>query len=75
MRKNFFVKTALTIAGILLIILGLLFFLAISANNDPEIEGESARVSLATWFVPLIPIGIGILFFIFSSRFRRKTKD
>jgi len=51
-------KTAL---GSFFIISGVLFFIFLRALNNPEIEGESGRISLGTYFLSLIPITIGIL--------------
>lgn len=70
-----FLNTALNIAGMLLISLGIIFFLFLLGISDPEIEGESGRTSLSTYFLSLIPITMGILFFIISLKIKKKIKN
>ena len=70
-----FLKNAFKIAATLLILVGIMLFLFCLALNDPEIEGESGRISLGTYFISLIPIIIGILFFIVSSKIKKKKSD
>ena len=66
-----FLKVVLDIVSILLIISGISVFFILLGLNDPEIEGESGRISLGTYFISLIPITIGILFLIFSSTIKK----
>jgi hypothetical protein len=61
------------ISGVIFIIIGVLFFLFLLALNDPEIEGESGRISLGSYFISLIPIMIGVIILINS--FLRKQKN
>ena len=67
-----FWKPATAIAGALFIFCGIVFIIFCSAISDPEIEGESARTSLGTYFLSLIPISIGVIFFIVSSKIKEK---
>jgi len=45
--------------GLFFIAIGFLFFIFLRMLNDPEVEGESGRVSLSTYLICLIPITIG----------------
>ena len=47
--------------GMFFIAIGVLFFMFLLALNDPEIEGESGRITLDTYFISLIPISIGVI--------------
>jgi ABC-type multidrug transport system permease subunit len=68
-----FLIIALNIAGALFVIFGIIFFLFLFGLNDPEIEGDSGRISLGTYFLSLIPIAIGVLFFIISLKVKKKS--
>lgn len=47
--------------GVFFIISGVLFYIFLRELNDPEIEGDSGRISLGTYFISLIPITIGVI--------------
>ena len=49
------------VIGVFFIVIGVLFFAFLRMLNDPEIEGESGRVSLDTYLISLIPIAIGVV--------------
>jgi hypothetical protein len=68
-----FWKTALAIVGALLISFGIILFICLLGLNDPEIEGESGRISLGTYFTTLIPITIGILLFLISLKIKESN--
>jgi len=68
-----FWTAVLGIAGGLLIIIGILFFLFLLALNDPDVEGDSGRVHLGAYFISLIPITIGSI--IVFNIFLRKRKE
>ncbi len=61
-------KSVLAVASWLFIIAGVLFFFFLRMLNDPEVEGESGRISIGTYFISLIPIAIGALVLIFMVR-------
>ena len=70
-----FWRIVLGITGTLFIISGVLFFFFLLALNDPEVEGESGRVSLGTYFMSLIPIIIGgIILFIQKRKIKFQTE-
>jgi EamA domain-containing membrane protein RarD len=48
------------IAGTIFIFIGVLLFIFLRELNDPEIEGESGRVGLGLYFIPLLSIIIGV---------------
>jgi hypothetical protein len=54
-------KTLKIALGVFFIICGVLWFVFLRMLNDPEIEGESGRVSLGAYFYSLIPITLGIV--------------
>lgn len=56
-----------TVVGALLIISGILFFIFLRELNDPEIEGDSGRISLGTYLLSFIPIAIGVVILFFSK--------
>jgi len=49
------------IVGVFFIIIGVLFFIFLRELNDPEIEGNSGRISLGSYFISIIPITIGVV--------------
>jgi len=55
------------IAGIFLIIVGVLLFIFLRALNDPEIEGDSGGISLGAYFISLIPTVIGVIVIFFKK--------
>ncbi|WP_374948830.1 hypothetical protein [Mucilaginibacter sp.] len=59
--------------GAFFIIVGILFFIFLRMLNDPEIEGESGRVSLGEYSLSLIPITIGVVFLLFQKNNRKAT--
>ena len=61
----------LIVLGILFIMSGILFCVFCFLASDPEIEGESGRTGLGSYLLSLIPIGLGILFFILSHKIKR----
>jgi heme/copper-type cytochrome/quinol oxidase subunit 2 len=63
--------TFLIIVGILLIIVGMLLFTFCYMVSDPEIEGDSGRTGLGSYLLTLIPVAIGILLLILSSRMKK----
>lgn len=65
-------RTTLCIASVLFILSGIIFFFFLIALNDPEIEGDSGRVSLSTYFISLIPIAIGTFLFLIFSKLNKK---
>jgi hypothetical protein len=64
--------TFLIVAGILLIIIGVLFFVFCYMASDPEIEGESGRTPLSAYFISTIPIVLGALLLILSYKNNKK---
>ncbi|MDB5143788.1 MAG: hypothetical protein JWQ66_2501 [Mucilaginibacter sp.] len=65
---------ALKIAlGALFIICGVLFFIFLRELNDPEVEGESGRISLITYFYSLIPITIGLIILFFQKNNKKSN--
>ena len=65
-----FWRIVLGIAGMLFIIIGVLLFFFLLALNDPEVEGDSGRVDVVTYFISLIPIISGgiILILLFKTK-------
>jgi len=59
------------IIGVFLMIIGVLFFIFLRMLNDPEIEGESGRIELGTYFLSLIPITIGVIILLFQKNNRK----
>ncbi|MET3503284.1 hypothetical protein ABIC45_004921 [Mucilaginibacter rubeus] len=55
-------------SGVVFIIIGVLFFIFLRMLNDPEIEGESGRIGLDTYFISLIPITIGLIILFFKKK-------
>ena len=49
------------IAGGFFIIIGVLLFIFLRELNDPEIEGDSGRIGLESYFISLILIIIGVI--------------
>ncbi|GEM_PF-1481418 len=49
------------IAGAFFIIIGVLLFIFLRELNDPEIEGDSGRIGLDSYFISLILIIIGVI--------------
>jgi len=47
--------------GIFFIVSGVLFFSFLRMLNDPEIEGDSGRISLGLYFFSFVPIAIGLI--------------
>jgi hypothetical protein len=64
-------KALKIISGWLFIICGVLLFIFLRELNDPEIEGESGRISLVTYFYALIPIIMGITILLFQKTNRK----
>lgn len=64
-------KALKIISGWLFIISGVLLFIFLRELNDPEIEGESGRISLVTYFYALIPIIIGMTILLFQKTNRK----
>jgi len=60
-------KALRTAGGAFFIISGILFFIFLRELNDPEIEGDSGRISLGTYLLSLIPITIGVVILFFSK--------
>jgi len=59
---------ALKIAfGSMFIIGGVLFFIFLRMLNDPEVEGDSGRIRLGTYFISLIPVTIGVCILLFKQ--------
>jgi hypothetical protein len=56
-----FWRTVLSIVSALFISSGFLLFIFLLTLSDPEVEGESGRISLGTYLLSLIPITIGII--------------
>ena len=56
--------------GLFLIFIGILYFIFLQMLNDPEVEGESGRVSAGSYFIAIVPIIIGlvILFLIQKNK-------
>jgi len=54
--------------GLILIIAGILFFIFLRMLNDPEVEGESGRISFSTYFLSLIQIIIGMIILFLKKR-------
>jgi hypothetical protein len=46
--------------SVFFIIIGVLFFIFLRELSDPEVEGDSGRISLGSYFICLIPIIIGV---------------
>jgi len=55
------------VTGTFFIIIGVLFFMFLRGLNDPEVEGESGRISLGSYSISLIPITIGIIILLFKK--------
>jgi uncharacterized membrane protein HdeD (DUF308 family) len=49
------------IVGAFFIIIGVLLFIFLRELNDPEIEGDSGRIGLDSYFISLILIIIGVI--------------
>lgn len=64
-------KSLRIVAGAFFIIVGILFFMFLRALNDPEIEGESGRISLGTYAISLIPIVIGLIILFLQKNNKR----
>jgi hypothetical protein len=64
--------TFLSIAGIFLIITGMLFFVFCYTSSDPEIEGESGRTPLSAYFISIIPIAMGASLLFLSNKNKKK---
>jgi hypothetical protein len=62
-----------TIVGTFFIIIGVIFFMFLRALNDPEVEGESGRVSLGEYSISLIPITIGVIFLLLQKNNKKAT--
>jgi hypothetical protein len=56
------------ITGVFFIIIGVLFFVFLRALNDPEVEGDSGRISLGTYSMSLLPITIGVVILLFIKK-------
>lgn len=54
-------KVFKTAGGIFFIAAGVLFIIFLSELNDPEVEGESGKVEVGTYFLSLIPITFGLI--------------
>jgi hypothetical protein len=65
----------LIVAGVLLIITGLLWIAFCYSISDPEIEGESARTPLSSYLLSLVPITLGVLFLIISNKVEKKISE
>ena len=61
-------KSLKIVVGAFLIIIGVLFFIFLRELNDPEVEGESGRVSLGEYSISLIPITIGMVILLFPKK-------
>jgi len=55
------------IAGVFFIIIGVLLVIFLRELNDPEIEGDSGRIGLGSYLMPLIMIIIGVIILFFSK--------
>jgi hypothetical protein len=64
-------KTFLNIAGVLLIVAGILLFSFCAMISDPEVEGDSGKTSLVAYFTSLNPSAIGILLLILSYKMKK----
>ena len=56
------------IIGAFFIIIGVLFFIFLRELNDPEIEGNSGRISLGSYFISIIPITIGVVILFLQKK-------
>jgi len=56
------------IAGVFFIIIGVLLFVFLRELNDPEIEGDSGRIGLGSYLMPLIIIIIGVFILFFLKK-------
>ncbi len=55
------------IAGVFFIIIGVLLFVFLRELNDPEVEGDSGRIGLESYLMPLIAAIIGVIILFFSK--------
>lgn len=60
-------------AGVFFILVGVLFFIFLKGLSDPEIEGDSGRISLDTYFLSLIPITIGAIILLFQRNNKKSN--
>lgn len=60
-------KSGKMVAGIFFIIIGILFFIFLRMLNDPEVEGDSGRISIGEYLLCLIPITIGLIILLFPQ--------
>lgn len=65
-------KTLKIAGGVFFIIIGILFFIFLRELNDPEVEGESGRISLGAYSLSLIPILIGVVILLFQRKSESK---
>jgi len=61
-------KALIKIGGVFLIVIGILFLMFLRALNDPEVEGESGRISLGTYCLSLIPITLGVVILFLQQK-------
>ncbi|MES2061728.1 MAG: hypothetical protein V4456_07395 [Bacteroidota bacterium] len=55
------------------ILTGILFFIFLLELNDPEVEGESGRVSLGEYSISLIPIAIGVIMLLLQKSSKKSA--
>ena len=60
-------KVVNVIAGAFFIVIGVLLFIFLRELNDPEIEGDSGRIGLGSYLMPLILIIIGVIILFISK--------
>jgi hypothetical protein len=60
-------KALKMVLGLFFVISGILFFIFLRLLNDPEVEGESGRISFGLYCYALIPITIGMVILLFPK--------
>ncbi len=57
----------------LFIVTGMFFCIFYYLISDPKIDGESGRTGFGSCLLSLIPMGLGIVLFIFFHKIKRNS--
>jgi hypothetical protein len=63
------------IIGAFFIIIGVLLFIFLRELNDPEIEGDSGRIGLDSYFISFILIIIGVIILFIPKNNKNSNRD